>query len=134
MGGEWYLLPTSSGDSQPIRLIRDEKKSLSIGSRSDPSNSTASLALPLPQISENHATITCKNKAFYVTDNGSEHGTWITDNEGRRYRVPPNFPVRFHPSDAIEFGSDKKAVFRVKVLSTLPYESARGGPQILQAA
>ncbi|EAY94319.1 hypothetical protein OsI_16086 [Oryza sativa Indica Group] len=134
MGGEWYLLPTSSGDSQPIRLIRDEKKSLSIGSRSDPSNSTASLALALPQISENHATITCKNKAFYVTDNGSEHGTWITDNEGRRYRVPPNFPVRFHPSDAIEFGSDKKAVFRVKVLSTLPYESARGGPQILQAA
>uniref|UniRef100_A0A0E0DEX3 Zeaxanthin epoxidase, chloroplastic n=1 Tax=Oryza meridionalis TaxID=40149 RepID=A0A0E0DEX3_9ORYZ len=126
MGGEWYLLPTSSGDSQPIRLIRDEKKSLSIGSRSDPSNSTASLALPLPQISENHATITCKNKAFYVTDNGSEHG--------RRYRVPPYFPVRFHPSDAIEFGSDKKAVFRVKVLSTLPYESARGGPQILQAA
>jgi zeaxanthin epoxidase len=28
--------------------------------------------------------------------------------EGRRYRAPPNFPTRFHPSDMIEFGSDKK--------------------------
>uniref|UniRef100_A0A0D9W5M0 Zeaxanthin epoxidase, chloroplastic n=1 Tax=Leersia perrieri TaxID=77586 RepID=A0A0D9W5M0_9ORYZ len=137
MGGDWYLFPASSGNnyaSQPIRLIRDEKKSLSIGSRSDSSNSASSLALPLPQISENHATITCKNKAFYVTDHGSEHGTWITDNEGRRYRVPPNFPARFHPSDIIEFGSDKKTMFRVKVLNTLPYESARRGQQILQAA
>ncbi|KAM0895750.1 hypothetical protein ACQ4PT_023648 [Festuca glaucescens] len=85
-------------------------------------------------VSEIHATITCKNKAFYLTDLGSEHGTWFNDNEGRRYRLPPNFPVRFHPSDAIEFGSDKKAMFRVKVLNTLPYESARGGGEVLQAA
>lgn len=33
---------------------------------------------------------------------------WLSSNEGRRYRVPPNFPVRFRPSDVIEFGSDKK--------------------------
>jgi zeaxanthin epoxidase len=73
-----------------------------------------------------------------LTDLGSEHGTWITDNEGRRYRVPPNYPVRFHPSDVIEFGSDKKVMFRVKVLNTLPYESARRKgqqkQQVLQAA
>jgi zeaxanthin epoxidase len=137
MGGEWYLFPMSSGDNsalQPIRLIRDEQRTLSIGSRPDPSNSDSSLSLSLPQISEIHATITCKNKGFYLTDLGSEHGTWFNDNEGRRYRLPPNFPVRFHPSDAIEFGSDKKAMFRVKVLSTLPYESARGGDEVLQAA
>ncbi|KAG8082217.1 hypothetical protein GUJ93_ZPchr0014g47203 [Zizania palustris] len=137
MGGEWYLFPTNSGNNygvQPIRLIRDEKMSLFIGSSPDPSNYASSLALPLPQMSETHATITCKNKAFYVTDLGSEHGTWITDNEGRRYRAPPNFPVRFHPSDVIEFGSDKKAMFRAKVLNTLPYESARRGQQILQSA
>ncbi|KAM0895751.1 hypothetical protein ACQ4PT_023648 [Festuca glaucescens] len=137
MGGEWFLFPMSSGDnsvSQPIRLIRDEQRTLSIGSRPDPSNSDSSLSLPLPQVSEIHATITCKNKAFYLTDLGSEHGTWFNDNEGRRYRLPPNFPVRFHPSDAIEFGSDKKAMFRVKVLNTLPYESARGGGEVLQAA
>ncbi|KAG8082218.1 hypothetical protein GUJ93_ZPchr0014g47580 [Zizania palustris] len=121
MGGEWYLFPTNSGNNyvvQPIRLIRDEKMSLFIGSSPDPSNYASSLALPLPQMSETHATITCKNKAFYVTDLGSEHGTWITDNEGRRYRAPPNFP----------------AMFRAKVLNTLPYESARRGQQILQSA
>ncbi|XP_048549422.1 zeaxanthin epoxidase, chloroplastic [Triticum urartu] len=137
MGGEWYLFPMSSGgDSalQPIRLIRDEQRTLSIGSKPDPSNSDSSLSFPLPQVSEIHATITCKNKGFYLTDLGSEHGTWFNDNEGRRYRLPPNFPVRFHPSDAIEFGSDKKAMFRVKVLSTLPYDSARGGGEVLQAA
>ncbi|GJN27453.1 hypothetical protein PR202_gb15481 [Eleusine coracana subsp. coracana] len=132
-GNRWYLFPTGAGNSngsQPIHLIRDEQKSLSVGSRSDPSNSASSLTLPLPQVSETHATITCKNKAFYVTDLGSEHG--------RHYRVPPNFPVRFHPSDVIEFGSDQKAVFRVKVLNTLPYESARRKgeqqQQVLQAA
>ncbi|KAL5649913.1 hypothetical protein ACJX0J_040722, partial [Zea mays] len=112
MGGEWYLFATSEANNnslqQPIRLIRDEQRSLSVGSRSDANDSASSLSLPFPQISERHATITCKNKAFYLTDLGSEHGTWITDNEGRRYRVPPNFPVRFHPSDVIEFGSDKK--------------------------
>ncbi|XP_044966689.1 zeaxanthin epoxidase, chloroplastic isoform X2 [Hordeum vulgare subsp. vulgare] len=136
MGGEWYLFPMSSGDDsalQPIRLIRDEQRTLSIG-KPDPSNSDSSLSLPLPQVSEIHATITCKNKGFYLTDLGSEHGTWFNDNEGRRYRLPPNFPVRFHPSDAIEFGSDKKAMFRVKVLSALPYDSARGGGEVLQAA
>ncbi|XP_020401307.1 zeaxanthin epoxidase, chloroplastic isoform X2 [Zea mays] len=144
MGGEWYLFATSEANNnslqQPIRLIRDEQRSLSVG-RSDANDSASSLSLPFPQISERHATITCKNKAFYLTDLGSEHGTWITDNEGRRYRVPPNFPVRFHPSDVIEFGSDKKAMFRVKVLNTLPYESARSGKQqglqqeqVLQAA
>ncbi|KAG2566552.1 zeaxanthin epoxidase, chloroplastic-like isoform X2 [Panicum virgatum] len=142
MGGEWYLFPTNEGNSnslQPVRLIRDEQRTISVGSRSDPSDSASSLALPMSQISEMHATITCKNKAFYLTDLGSEQGTWITDNEGRRYRVPPNFPVRFRPSDIIEFGSDKKAMFRVKVLNTVPYESTRRGKQqqqqqVLQAA
>ncbi|PAN38408.1 hypothetical protein PAHAL_7G169900 [Panicum hallii] len=137
MGGQWYLFPTSGGNSgclQPVRLFRDEQ------SQSDPSDSGSSLSLSLPQISERHATITCKNKAFYVTDLGSEHGTWITDNVGRLNRVPPNFPVRFRPSDLIRFGYDKKAMFRVKVLNTLPYEYARRGKQhhhqqqVLQAA
>ncbi|KAG2566556.1 hypothetical protein PVAP13_7NG185800 [Panicum virgatum] len=117
MGGEWYLFPTSRGKSsclQPVRLFRDEQ------SQSDPSESGSSLSLSLPQISERHATITCKNKAFYVTDLGSEHGTWITDNAGRLDRMPPNFPVRFRPSDLIQFGYDKKVMFRVKVLNTHP--------------
>ncbi|CAL5016695.1 unnamed protein product [Urochloa decumbens] len=131
MRGEWYLFPTSGGNSlQPVRLIRDEQWSLSVGSRSDPSDSASSLLLPLPQISESHATITWKNMVFYVTDLGSEHGTWIADNVGRLKRVPPYFPVGFHPSNVIGFGYDKKAMFRVKVRNTFPYESARGKQQV----
>ncbi|KAL5992832.1 hypothetical protein ACLOJK_013751 [Asimina triloba] len=53
--------------------------------------------------------------------------------EGRRYRVPPNFPVQFHPSDVIEFGSSK-AAFRVKVLKSLPETVSEDKNQILQAA
>lgn len=30
--------------------------------------------------------------------------------EGRRYRVPPNFPVHFHQFNIIELGSDKKVI------------------------
>lgn len=42
--------------------------------------------------------------------------SWIRErifcsNEGRRYRLPPNSPARFHPSDIIEFGSDKKVIY-----------------------
>ncbi|XP_066342971.1 zeaxanthin epoxidase, chloroplastic-like isoform X4 [Miscanthus floridulus] len=54
MGGEWYLFPTSEGNSnslQPIRLIRDEQRSLSVGSRSDPNDSDSSLSLSFPQSS-----------------------------------------------------------------------------------
>ena len=77
-----------------------------------------------------HARISYKDGAFYVTDLQSEHGTWIADIEEKRYRVPPNFPARIHPSDAIEIGSQKVA-FRVKVMKS-SLKSAEDG--VLQAA
>ena len=33
---------------------------------------------------------------------------WVSSNAGRLDRMPPNFPVRFRPSDLIQFGYDKK--------------------------
>ncbi|CAN6228334.1 unnamed protein product [Urochloa humidicola] len=111
MAGEWYLFSTSGGNNtslQPIRLIRSEQWSLSVGRQSHPGGSMSSLSMCLPQMSEKHAIITCKNKAFYVTDLGSEYGTWIINKEGRLNRVPPYFPVRIHPSDVIRFGYDNK--------------------------
>jgi len=87
-----------------------------------------------PKISPQHAKISYKKGSFYLLDMRSEHGTFITDNEGRRYRIPPNFPTKFHPSDTIEFGSDKKAAFRVKVLrTTSPVVKGREEEGILQA-
>ncbi|XP_066371836.1 zeaxanthin epoxidase, chloroplastic-like isoform X6 [Miscanthus floridulus] len=55
MGGQWYLFPTVEGNSntlQPIRLIRDEQRSLSLGSRSDPNDSASSLYMLVALLSE----------------------------------------------------------------------------------
>ncbi|KAK2426515.1 zeaxanthin epoxidase, chloroplastic [Trifolium repens] len=82
-------------------------------------------------VSQFHAQITYKDDAFFLTDLCSQHGTWITNNEGRRYRVPPNYPHRVHPSDAIEFGSDQ-ASYRVKVTRSAPRVSQKEGQQNLQ--
>ncbi|XP_077214279.1 zeaxanthin epoxidase, chloroplastic-like [Tasmannia lanceolata] len=133
LNGEWYLLPQrneTNGTLQPIHLSRDEHKPCVIGNVSHPDFPGISIAITSPQVSEMHARIYCKDDAFYLIDLRSQYGTWITDYEGRRYRVPPNFPVRFHPSDVIEFGCDK-AMFRVKVLMALPKTKES---QILQSA
>lgn len=118
VNGEWCLLPYGNADGalKPIFLSRDEKQPCIIGSVSHTDIPGISVALPLPQVSKMHARISCKNGAFFVTDLRSEHGTWLRDNEDKRYRVPSNFPTRFRPSDIIEFGSDRKVVFRVKVV------------------
>nr|QED45764.1 zeaxanthin epoxidase [Petunia x hybrida] len=121
ISAEWLLLPIGNGNAalEAILLSRDESMPCTIGSVSHTSIPGKSVVVPLPQVSEIHARISCKDGAFFVTDLRSEHGTWITDIEGRRYRVSPNFPTRFHPSDVIEFGSDK-ASFRVKVMKFPP--------------
>lgn len=34
----------------------------------------------------------------------------VGSNEGKRFRVSPNLPTRFRPTDVIELGSDKKVM------------------------
>ncbi|KAG6775861.1 hypothetical protein POTOM_019360 [Populus tomentosa] len=118
----WFLLPCGKEAvaSQPIGLSKDENKPCVVGSVSHDDFPGMSIVIPAPEVSEMHARISCKNGAFYLIDLRSEHGTFITDSEGRRCRATPNFPARFHPSDMIEFGSDKKATFRVKVMRSPP--------------
>ncbi|KAL2522757.1 Zeaxanthin epoxidase [Forsythia ovata] len=122
LNADWFLFPmgNSTAASETIFLSREEKKPCIIGNMSHPNFPGVSIAISSPQVSNTHARISYKDGAFFVTDLRSEHGTWITDNEGKRYRASPNFPVRFHPSDVIEFGSDKKAAFRVKVMKFPP--------------
>ncbi|PWA48865.1 zeaxanthin epoxidase [Artemisia annua] len=133
--GEWFLLPvgSSNADSAPISLSRDEKKPCIVGSVPHTSIPGNSIVISSPEVSKLHARISCKDGAFFVTDLRSEHGTWITDNEDRRYRVPPNFPARFHPSDVLEFGPNKKVAFRVKVIRSQPKITEEGGDRVLQA-
>lgn len=137
LSGDWFLLPVGSlnADSAPISLSRDEKIPCIVGSVPHTSIPGNSIVISSPEISKLHARISCKDGAFYVTDLRSENGTYITDNEDRRYRVPPNFPARFHPSDILEFGPNKKVAFRVKVMRSPPPKIADGdGSRILQAA
>ncbi|KAL8473206.1 hypothetical protein ACS0TY_029473 [Phlomoides rotata] len=118
LDADWFLFPVgdSTAASETIFLSRDEKSPYVIGSVSHANFPGVSIAIPSPQVSKMHARISYKDGAFFVTDLRSEHGTWISDNEGRRYRASPNLPTRFHPTDMIEFGSDKKAAFRVKAM------------------
>ncbi|KAI5684542.1 hypothetical protein M9H77_05770 [Catharanthus roseus] len=117
LDGEWFLVPSSqeSSTSEIILLSKDENNPCTIGSETSSDADGGLIVLRAPQVSKKHARISYKDGLFFLTDLRSEYGTWITDNEGRRYRLPPNSPARFHPSDIIEFGSDKKEAFRVKV-------------------
>ncbi|XP_031116309.1 zeaxanthin epoxidase, chloroplastic [Ipomoea triloba] len=135
MNGEWLLSPlkNASTASEPIFLRRDEKTPCIVGSVPHPNFPGTSLVVASTEVSELHARISYKDGAFFVTDLRSKHGTWITDNEGRRYRLSPNFPTRFHPSDIVEFGSDRKAAFRVKVMRFPPF-SGEEEMKVLQAA
>lgn len=134
---KWYLFPTGNeyngGSLHPIHLSRDENKPCTIGNISQSNLPGASIAVPLPKVSKMHARIHCKDNAFYVTDLHSQHGTWIADNKGKHHRVPPNLPVRFHPYDCIEFGSNE-ATYRVKVLKDLPETATNKASQLLEAA
>ncbi|KVI02687.1 hypothetical protein Ccrd_019024 [Cynara cardunculus var. scolymus] len=137
-GNGWFLLPVGSqnADSAPISLSRDEKIPCIVGSIPHTSIPGNSIVISSPEISKLHARISCKDGAFFVTDLRSENGTYITDNEDRRYRVPPNSPARFHPSDVLEFGPNKKVAFRVKVMRSPPPKIAEeeDGSRILQTA
>ncbi|CAN0864100.1 Zeaxanthin epoxidase, chloroplastic [Linum grandiflorum] len=135
INGEWFLFPSGheSVSSEPIHLPRDDQQPHIFGSISRDDSPGISVVISSPQISPQHAKISYKKGSFYLLDMRSEHGTFITDNEGRRYRIPPNFPTQFHPSDTIEFGSDKKATFRVKILRTSPAAKGREEKGVLQA-
>ncbi|KAL0343694.1 UNVERIFIED_CONTAM: Zeaxanthin epoxidase, chloroplastic [Sesamum angustifolium] len=136
LDADWFLFPIgdSTAASETIFLSRDEKNPYVIGCVSHANFAGASIVIPSPQVSEMHARISYKDGAFFVTDLKSEHGTWITDNEGRRYRVSPNFPTRFRPTDVLEFGSDKKASFRVKAMKLSPKKTdKKDEDEVLQA-
>lgn len=126
INAEWFLLPVGdeAAASHPIQLSKDETKDCIIGSEKQENFSGTSITILSPQVSARHARISYNDGAFYITDLHSKHGTYIVNNEGRRYRVPPTTKTRFHPSHSIEFGSDRKVAFRVKAMK-LPTKPAQ---------
>ncbi|KAK7252833.1 hypothetical protein RIF29_37053 [Crotalaria pallida] len=133
INGEWFLLPSGdeAGLLKPLSLSQDELKPCIIGSTQQEGYLGNSILIPLPKVSQIHARINYEDGTFFLTDLRSEYGTWITDKEGRRYRIRPYYPARIRPSDVIEFGSDK-ASFRVKVTRSAPRVCEKEGAQNLQ--
>ncbi|XP_058777978.1 zeaxanthin epoxidase, chloroplastic-like isoform X2 [Vicia villosa] len=133
INGEWNLLPcgNEAGLLEPVRLSRDETSPYIIGSMQQEDYTGSFITIPLPKVSQLHARINYKDDAFFLSDLQSQHGTWITNNEGKRYRVHPNYPARVRPSDMIEFGSDQVS-YRVKVTRSAPRVSQKEGTHILQ--
>ncbi|XP_057719194.1 zeaxanthin epoxidase, chloroplastic-like [Arachis stenosperma] len=121
INGEWFLLPCGDegGYLNPISLIQDEMKPSIIGNTQKEGYLRISITIPLPEVSEMHAQFHYKDGEFFLTNLHSVHGTWITNNEGRRYRIPPNDQARVRPLDVIDFGS-QKASFRAKVIRSTP--------------
>ncbi|KAL4367730.1 hypothetical protein GQ457_05G007140 [Hibiscus cannabinus] len=135
INGDWFLLPVGNGvvASQPTCLSRDENRTFMIGSEGSNKFPETSIVIPSKQVSKMHAQITYKDGALFMVDLQSEHGTFIDSHGGRRSRVPPNVSIRLRPSDVIEFGSDKKAALRVKVMRSHPKMVEKEGGGILQA-
>eukprot|EP00252_Welwitschia_mirabilis_P027720 TRINITY_DN9594_c0_g1_i1.p1 TRINITY_DN9594_c0_g1~~TRINITY_DN9594_c0_g1_i1.p1 ORF type:complete len:666 (-),score=113.86 TRINITY_DN9594_c0_g1_i1:504-2501(-) len=118
INAQWCLEPADKkhyGSSQVIYLSKDEHNPCIVGSNTHSDLKGISIAIQSPQVSDKHARITYKDNAFFITDLQSQHGTWIKDVEGRKYRVPSGYPVRIHPGYVIEFGPHKEAVYRVRL-------------------
>ncbi|CAK8539730.1 unnamed protein product [Lathyrus sativus] len=133
INGEWNLLPCGNEASilEPICLSQDETNPCIIGSMQQEDYAGSLITIPLPKVSQLHARINYKDEAFFLTDLQSQHGTWITNNEGKRYRVLSNYPARVRPSDVIEFGSDQVS-YHVKVTRSAPRMSQKEGMHIFQ--
>ncbi|CAH8362225.1 unnamed protein product [Eruca vesicaria subsp. sativa] len=143
INGEWYLVSYGNkcSVSERLCLTKSEEQPCIIGSKPDQDIPGTHIVIPSPQVSKMHARVIYKDGAFFLMDLRSFDPTLfeilLTSNLGRRYRVTPNFPARFRPSDVIEFGSDKKAAFKVKVIRTTPKLNRRvekGNGKLLQAA
>lgn len=61
-----------------IRLNKEDNRPSVIGSIACGSEGVPAV-LPYPEVSERHASIVHKDNAFFLTDMGSQHGTWIIE-------------------------------------------------------
>eukprot|EP00250_Pteridium_aquilinum_P002265 c12462_g1_i1 orf=172-2508(+) len=121
---EWYLTPAqvmmseldvSKAGSDIIRLAQEEGHSVFVGSKAGEPAEGNFVVVEAPGVSSKHAQITYREGAFYIADLQSTNGTWVTDIEGRRYRLPSLLPKRLRAGYTIGFGEDSKAAFKVKL-------------------
>lgn len=75
-------------------------------------DASSGLVIDQPSVSPRHANIVRKeNGEYFVTDCGSEKGTWCNDKQ-----LKPNQEVKLHPEDKLYFGSKTpECSFKVKL-------------------
>ncbi|KAI5079455.1 hypothetical protein GOP47_0004934 [Adiantum capillus-veneris] len=138
VAAEWYLTPArvmmseldiSTAGSDIIRLVQKEGYSVFVGSKAGEPAEGNFVVIEAPGVSSKHAQISYREGAFYITDLRSADGTWITDIEGRRYRLPSLLPRRLRAGYTIGFGEDSKAAFKVKLRKSELSQKAMGNPQ-----
>ena len=98
-------------DDQPVRHVRVDASRFVVGRKPD-----ASLCIPSPTVSREHAELTVVDSGLLLRDLGSTNGTYVN---GTRI----NQPCTVHHGDLLQFG---QVVFRVVQQST------ESGPQTIQ--
>jgi EAL domain-containing protein (putative c-di-GMP-specific phosphodiesterase class I) len=92
------MLSGQLADDEPVRQVRVDAARFVIGRKPD-----ASLCLPSPTVSREHAELTIIENGLLLRDLGSTNGTYVN---GTRI----NQPCTVHHGDLLQFG---QAVFRV---------------------
>lgn len=106
-----WLLSGQMADDQPVRHVRVDAARFTVGRKPG-----ASLCIPSPTVSRDHAEITVVERGLLLRDLGSTNGTFVN---GTRIQQP----CVVHHGDLLQFG---QVIFRVVQQST------ESGPQTIQ--
>jgi EAL domain-containing protein (putative c-di-GMP-specific phosphodiesterase class I) len=106
-----WLLSGQLADDQPMRNIRVDSSRFLVGRKPE-----ASLCIPSPTVSREHAELTVVDRELLLRDLGSTNGTYVN---GTRVQAP----CTVHHCDLIQFG---QVVFRAV------QHSSESGPQTIQ--
>lgn len=106
-----WLLSGQVTEDAPVRQVRVDATRFIVGRKPD-----ASLCIPIPTVSREHAELTVLDKSVLLRDLGSTNGTFVN---GTRITQP----CAVHHGDLLQFG---QAVFRVI------HQSTESGPMTIQ--
>lgn len=128
VNADWYLMPAqvampgydeTRNTVHMIPISQEEGLPTIVGSSPCEQEESLSMVINAPGVAKKHAEIVFREGALYLTDFQSSSGTWVTDIEGRRYRLPPLLPTRVRPGYTLEFGPDNKATYKVKLQKSI---------------